>query len=71
VGDVAYGVQFHLEVDEAMADAWTRVPAYVASAEAVLGPGGLDRLLADFRPSMNEMQADGRALSSRWVDLWA
>ena len=71
VGRVAYGVQFHVEVDEAMADEWARVPAYVASAEAVLGPGGLDRLLADFRASMSEMQADGRVLFSRWVDLWA
>lgn len=70
VGCVAYGVQFHVEVDEAMADEWARVPAYVASAESVLGPGGLDRLLADFRTSMGEMQADGRALFTRWVELW-
>ena len=71
VGRVAYGVQFHVEVDAAMADEWAKVPAYVASADDVLGPGGLDRLLADFRRSMEEMQADGRVLFSRWVDLWA
>jgi GMP synthase (glutamine-hydrolysing) len=71
VGRVAYGVQFHVEVDEAMADEWARVPAYVVSADAVLGHGGLDRLLTDFRASMSEMQADGRLLFSRWVDLWA
>jgi GMP synthase-like glutamine amidotransferase len=71
VGRVAYGVQFHVEVDAPMADEWARVPAYVASADAVLGPGGLDRLLADFRVSMNEMQADGRVLFTRWIELWA
>lgn len=71
VGHVAYGVQFHVEVDEAMADEWARVPEYVASADRVLGPGGLGRLLADFRASMSEMQAGGRALFSRWIDLWA
>ena len=71
VGDVAYGVQFHVEVDEAMADEWARVPAYIASADEVLGAGGLDRLLAEFRSSMDEMQADGRKLFDRWVDLWA
>ena len=71
VGEVAYGVQFHIELDEAMATEWARVPAYVASAAAVLGEGGLDRLLADFRASMSEMQADGRRLFARWVDLWA
>ena len=71
VGKVAYGVQFHVEVDEAMADEWARVPAYISSADEVLGAGGLDRLLADFRAAMAEMQADGRTLFSRWVDLWA
>ena len=71
VGPHAYGVQFHLEVDAAMADEWATVPAYVASADATLGAGGLDRLLADFRASMDEMQVDGRVLFSRWVDLWA
>jgi GMP synthase-like glutamine amidotransferase len=71
VGDAAYGVQFHLEVDAAMADEWARVPAYVASAEGTLGPGGLDRLLAEVRGSMEEMQADGRTLFGRWADLWS
>ena len=71
VGRLAYGVQFHVEIDEQMADEWARVPAYISSAEAELGPGGLDRLLADFRASMTDMQADGRVLFSRWVDLWA
>ena len=71
VGPLAYGVQFHLEVDAAMADEWATVPAYVTSADATLGAGGLDRLLDDFRASMEEMQVDGRVLFSRWVDLWA
>jgi GMP synthase (glutamine-hydrolysing) len=68
---LAYGVQFHLEIDEAMADEWATVPAYIASADATLGPGGLDRLLGDFRAGMEQMQADGRTLFSRWVDQWA
>jgi GMP synthase (glutamine-hydrolysing) len=71
VGRVAYGVQFHVELDAAMADDWARIPAYVASADAVLGAGGLDLLLAGFRASMDEMQADGRVLFTRWLDLWA
>jgi GMP synthase (glutamine-hydrolysing) len=70
VGRSAYGVQFHLELDAAMADEWAAVPAYVTSAEATLGPGGLERLLGDFRSGMEQMQADGRMLFSRWVDLW-
>jgi|RhiMethySRZTD1v2_1073278.scaffolds.fasta_scaffold51728_5 GMP synthase (glutamine-hydrolysing) len=71
VGERAYGVQFHLEVTEEMADEWARVPEYVVAAERALGPGGLGRLLDEFRASAKEMRADARTLFSRWVDLWA
>ncbi len=71
VGRVAYGVQFHLEVTAEMADEWARVPAYEAAAQAVLGEGGLERLLAEFRTALPEMVADARLLFGRWVDLWA
>ncbi len=71
VGDVAYGVQFHLEVTAEMADEWARVPEYERAAQAVLGPGGLERLLADVRTALPTMLDDGRALFGRWVDLWA
>jgi len=70
-GDRAYGVQFHLEVTDEMADEWARVPAYVASADRSLGEGGLARLLAEFRSHAEEMRADARILFSRWVGLWA
>ena len=71
VGDRAYGVQFHLEVTDAMADEWALVPEYRASADAALGAGGLDRLLADFRARADELRADARTLFSRWIGLWA
>ena len=38
-GARAYGVQFHLEVKDAMAREWAQVPAYVPSLEQALGPG--------------------------------
>jgi GMP synthase (glutamine-hydrolysing) len=68
-GDAAYGVQFHLEVDEALGTEWATVPAYERSAEIALGPGGLDRILADFRAHAAEMQANARVLIGRWLDL--
>ena len=71
VGDRAYGVQFHLEVTDEMADDWARVPEYVASADRSLGEGGLERLLAEFRLHAEDMRADARVLFSRWVGLWA
>jgi GMP synthase (glutamine-hydrolysing) len=71
VGRVAYGVQFHVEVTGEMAQAWADVPEYQASAHAVLGAGGLDALLAEYRLAMPEMLTDARAMFGRWVDLWA
>ena len=67
-GEVAYGIQFHLEVDDALADAWSRVPAYEAAAEAVLGTGGLDQLLGDVRAHADRMLPHGRTLIDAWLD---
>ena len=67
-GDVAYGVQFHLEVDAALADQWSRVPAYGAAADAVLGEGGLDRLLGDVRAGADLMLPHARTLIDAWLD---
>jgi GMP synthase (glutamine-hydrolysing) len=69
VGEAAYGVQFHLEVTDAMAAEWGRVPAYAAALEAVRGAGALDRLLADFAAQAAEMRQRARELFERWAPL--
>jgi GMP synthase (glutamine-hydrolysing) len=69
VGRVAYAVQFHVEVTEAMGVEWAGVPAYAEYADRVLGPGGSDRLLAEFRASSPLMQQHARSLFERWCDL--
>jgi GMP synthase (glutamine-hydrolysing) len=69
VGRAAYAVQFHVEVTEAMGEEWAGVPAYADYADRVLGPGGSDRLLAEFRLSSPLMQQHARALFERWCDL--
>ena len=69
VGRVAYAVQFHVEVTEAMGEEWAAVPAYAEYADRVLGPGGSDRLLAEFRVSSPLMQQHARAVFERWCDL--
>jgi GMP synthase (glutamine-hydrolysing) len=71
IGAVAYGVQFHLEVDAGLADEWATVPAYVASADDALGAGGAERLLAGVRAGAPRMLPEARALFGRWIDLWA
>jgi GMP synthase (glutamine-hydrolysing) len=69
VGTAAYAVQFHVEVTEAMGEEWAGVPAYAEYADRVLGPGGSDRLLAEFRVSSPLMQQHARGLFERWCDL--
>jgi GMP synthase (glutamine-hydrolysing) len=69
VSSVAYAVQFHVEVTEAMGEEWAAVPAYAEHADRVLGPGGSDRLLAEFRVSSPLMQEHARSLFERWCDL--
>jgi GMP synthase (glutamine-hydrolysing) len=69
VGRAAYAVQFHVEVTQAMGEEWAGVPAYAEYADRVLGPGGSDRLLAEFRLSSPLMQQHARELFERWCDL--
>ena len=64
----AYGVQFHLEVTPAMADEWSRVPAYADYADRVLGPGSLPRLLDSFGASSDELLDHGRRMFTSWID---
>ena len=42
----AYAMQFHLEIDTALATTWGDVPAYAQSLDQLLGPGALPRLIA-------------------------
>ena len=67
-GSAAYGVQFHLEVSPALAREWADVPAYAESLERVLGPGALDRLLAELEARSDGVLSDGRRLFERWLE---
>jgi GMP synthase-like glutamine amidotransferase len=69
VGRSAYGVQFHVEVTTELSHEWSVVPAYVEYADRVLGAGGIERLLAEFETRTDEMQAHGRGMFERWLDL--
>jgi GMP synthase (glutamine-hydrolysing) len=71
VGPVAYAVQFHVEVTEAMGEEWATVPEYAEYADRVLGPGGSDQLLAEFRAGSPRMQVHAREIFERWCGLWA
>lgn len=52
-----------------MAEEWAAVPAYAHALEAVLGPGALDELLADFAAHRTAMQDHARTLFRAWWDI--
>jgi GMP synthase-like glutamine amidotransferase len=69
VGERAYGVQFHVEVTDAMAAEWARVPAYAASLELTLGSGAMPRLLEAFAAARDDMHRHARAAFSAFLDV--
>jgi GMP synthase (glutamine-hydrolysing) len=69
VGATAYAVQFHVEVTDEMGVEWAGVPAYAEYADRVLGPGGSERLLQEFKLSSPLMQQHARELFERWCSL--
>jgi GMP synthase-like glutamine amidotransferase len=66
-GDVAYAVQFHVEVTDPMFAEWRHVPAYAASAEAALGTSGFDSLARAFAESREAMAVTADRLFHGWL----
>src|SRR5215471_1971231 len=66
-GDVAYAVQFHVEVTDPMFAQWGQVPAYAASAQAALGPSGFDSLARAFAASREAMAQAAERMFHTWL----
>jgi GMP synthase-like glutamine amidotransferase len=69
VGAATYGVQFHLEVTDAMAAEWGQVPAYASALESIRGPDALGGLLGEFAQHACGMRRHASELFARWVEL--
>jgi GMP synthase (glutamine-hydrolysing) len=67
-GETAYGVQFHVEVTERMLADWHDVPAYAASARAVLGEDGFQQLSAEFAAASAAMVRSASLMFAGWLD---
>jgi GMP synthase (glutamine-hydrolysing) len=63
----AYAVQFHLEVDLALARRWVEVPDYLAELEQHGGPGAGGRLLAQVEASQASSVPLARRLFASWL----
>ncbi|MGI8863307.1 MAG: type 1 glutamine amidotransferase [Solirubrobacteraceae bacterium] len=63
----AYALQFHIEIDRALAQEWAEVPAYADSLEAIMGEGALPRLLELVSAHEREMTQLARRLFAAWL----
>jgi GMP synthase-like glutamine amidotransferase len=69
VGDRAFGLQCHAEVDTATLDEWLATPAAVADLESALGPGGPAGFAADARAHMAAYNRAARRLYANFMTL--
>jgi GMP synthase-like glutamine amidotransferase len=65
----AYALQFHLEVDSALAGEWMRTPAFAEELRELEGADAAAALLAQMRSDERESLALARELFSRWLRL--
>jgi GMP synthase (glutamine-hydrolysing) len=63
----AYGLQFHLEADWALAGEWLDIPAYRQALVEVLGPTGPDDLGEQLRRAEAELTAAATGVVERWL----
>ncbi len=64
----AYGLQFHLEVDAALASEWGTVPAYADSLRTTLGADSLGPLISDLRAHERDSIRLARELFGAWLE---
>jgi GMP synthase-like glutamine amidotransferase len=62
VGDRAWSMQYHVEVEPETVAAWGAVPAYARALEQSLGPGALERLASDAGAEMAGFSDNARLL---------
>jgi GMP synthase-like glutamine amidotransferase len=60
VGNKAWSMQYHVEIEDETIPAWGKVPAYAAALEKTHGAGALERMAESAAPHMQAF-ADGAA----------
>ncbi len=63
----AYGVQFHLEVDGALAELWAGVPGYAAELREHGGERAPQRMVEEVRAAEAQTVPVARGLFARWL----
>ena len=69
LGQRAYGVQFHMEVDADLVRGTAAFPDYVAALERLEGRGAFERLVAETARRQETLRDNGRRLFRNFVGL--
>ena len=68
VGDNAWGIQFHVELQESTIPEWGQIPAYSEALDGTLGPDSLERIQAQAEPLFTEFHNVSRILFKNFLD---
>ena len=68
VGRNAYGIQFHVELQESTISAWGEVPAYAHALDSTLGAGALARMQTQAEPLFPKFRGVSEVLFRNFVE---
>jgi GMP synthase-like glutamine amidotransferase len=68
VGQNAYGIQFHVELQESTISDWGQVPAYAEALDNTLGPDSLVRMQGQASPLFPEFRKVSEILFRNFVE---
>lgn len=70
-GEHAYGLQFHIEINEDTVGEWAQIPEYAASLETAMGAGAVGRLAGEVEGLLPVFNQDARTLYTGLKPRWA
>ena len=68
VGDNAWGIQFHVELQESTIPDWGQIPAYSEALDRTTSPGSLERMQAQAEPLFAEFRNVSQILFNNFLD---
>lgn len=69
IGEKAWSMQYHVELEPETIPAWGCVPAYEKALEATRGPGALAALADEAKPLMDDFVGNARVLYRNFMNL--
>ena len=67
VGASAWGIQYHVELEDTTVANWAEIPAYRAALESTIGVDGLPDLIAESDANMADFKRNARRLFANFV----